>query len=174
MYRLLVEKLENISKNYRHIKSQTLVTQYEEIKKQCKNITVVWNDESEKGISSSLKKGLLKAKKEAENHRKNDENTYKEIYYGFFTADQPYMKEETIEAFVQAFFDSRKGIGAVCDEKRNIGNPVIFGERYAEELLSLTGDVGGKQVLKRHLDDVMLFKVPDIELKDCDLREDIH
>lgn len=171
MYQLLVEKLENLSGNYRHIKAPTLVTQYEEIKKQCENITVVWNEESEKGISSSLKKGLKEAQRNAKCAGKN---AYQEIYYGFFTADQPYMKKETMEAFVRAFFDSRKGIGAVCDKQGNIGNPVLFSERYAEELLGLTGDVGGKRVLKRHLNDVELFEVPAEELRDCDMREDIR
>ena len=51
---------------------------------------------------------------------------------------------------------------------------VIIGARAfsREELLTLTGDTGGKRVLKRHLEDVFFYEVKKEEVKDWDYNED--
>lgn len=147
--------------------SLTLVTQYEEIKQAAgqRNVTVVKNEDSCRGISSSLKLGLTKAMESAERE--------KEHYYMFFVADQPFLRQETIEEFLSAFLKTGKGIGCVCREGIS-GNPVIFHEKYVRELQSLTGDVGGKRVLKSHMEDVFFYEVSDErELKDIDRREEL-
>jgi molybdenum cofactor cytidylyltransferase len=54
-----------------------------------------------------------------------------------------------------------------------LGNPVIFDKIYEQELLELTGDVGGKKVVRRHLEDVLLVEAKDsIELADIDTKQD--
>ena len=135
--------------------SLTLVTQHEEIKQAAgqRNVTVVKNEDSCRGISSSLKLGLTKAMESAERE--------KEHYYMFFVADQPFLRQETIEEFLSAFLKTGKGSGCVCRE-------------YVRELQSLTGDVGGKRVLKSHMEDVFFYEVSDErELKDIDRREEL-
>ena len=53
-------------------------------------------------------------------------------------------------------------------------NPVIFSPKYEKELLLLKGDVGGKKVVKKHLDDVFLYEVDNKEeLEDFDTLEAI-
>ena len=37
-------------------------------------------------------------------------------------------------------------------------NPKIFSARYREELMSLTGDTGGRQILALHADDILLVE----------------
>ena len=51
------------------------------------------------------------------------------------------------------------------------GNPCLFPARFFPELLSLEGDVGGSAVIKRHLDDLLLFEAPETELCDVDTKE---
>lgn len=51
---------------------------------------------------------------------------------------------------------------------------MIFAYKYYEELKKLEGDVGGKCVLKKHLDDVQMFEMPASELKDLDSLTEIH
>lgn len=52
-----------------------------------------------------------------------------------------------------------------------IGNPVVFAEKYRKELMELTGDKGGKRVVKRHMDDLYLMEVEDAEeLRDLDTK----
>ena len=86
----------------------------------------------------------------------------------FFVADQPFLKKNTVEEFVSAFFKTDRGIGCISYDGKS-GNPVIFHERYVPELLKIEGDKGGKSVVNQHLEDVFLFEIPDeIELKDID------
>ena len=52
------------------------------------------------------------------------------------------------------------------------GNPNVFGRRYREELLALSGDRGGRGILKRHAGQVSWLEVSDErELTDLDTRE---
>ncbi len=147
--------------------SLVMVTQYDEIFREMekRKIEVVKNENSIQGISSSLKLGLCKAQ---EFEEKEGEN-----YYIFFVADQPYLKKQTIEKFLQDFIQSGKTIGCVKAGEET-GNPVIFHEKYKEELECLQGDKGGKSVLRRYEKEVFYFEVEDKkELQDIDERGEL-
>lgn len=149
------------------IDSLAVVTQYDEILWEMKkrNIEVVKNDYSIQGISSSLKLGLLKAREFKEQGKDN--------YYIFFVADQPYLRKETVENFLEEFFKSKKFIGCVRNGEE-LGNPVIFHERYVPELESLEGDKGGKCVLKKHIREAFLYSVKnERELQDIDTKGEL-
>ena len=150
------------------IKAQTqidkivLVTQYKEILEKEPNITVK-NDNSEKGISHSIHLGI-----EAVNY-----DSLSSYYYLFLVCDQPFLKATTIEHFITEFKKSNNGIGCVSINGE-MKNPVIFSPKYEKELLLLKGDVGGKKVVKKHLDDVFLYEVDNKEeLEDFDTLEAI-
>lgn len=53
------------------------------------------------------------------------------------------------------------------------GNPVIFSSRYYGELKMLTGDRGGKQVMKRHREDAGFCILPIWELIDLDTKAEL-
>ena len=91
----------------------------------------------------------------------------------FAVADQPYLTRESLENMVETWEVSKKGI-LVSENAGRMGNPVIFARKYYEELKNLEGDVGGKYVLKKHLDDVQMFEMPESELKDLDSLTEIH
>ena len=58
---------------------------------------------------------------------------------------------------------------------KKAGNPVIFSDIYIEELSRLTGDMGGRHVLRRHMADVRFLEVDDSrELQDIDTREQLE
>ena len=66
------------------------------------------------------------------------------------------------------------GILALSCGKRR-GNPVIFSKEYLKELSELSGDVGGRQVMARHREDVRFLEVnDDRELQDIDTREQME
>ena len=136
------------------------VTQYEEIKEALlnTNINVVMNDNSSLGISSSIKLGI--------NFDKNADG------YMFMVCDQPFISIETLNSIIYNFINGDKGI--VCiGYGDNTGNPVIFSKRYINELLLLEGDIGGKRILKRHLNDLNIVNVDnEIELIDIDTQEE--
>lgn len=69
-------------------------------------------------------------------------------------ADQPFVDSHTINRLIEAFGGHNKGIAIpVCQGKQ--GHPVIFALKYKGELLGLKGDVGGREVIDRHPDDIL-------------------
>ncbi len=139
--------------------SLTVVTRYEAIASFCREqgIPVIRNDHSELGITSSLHLGL-NAAPEAD-------------WYLCSVADQPDMSPELLERFLTDVLASGKGLGCLSHHGRS-GNPVLFSRLYREELMALTGDQGGKQVLLRHKEDCLFWEGP--ALRDIDLPEDLE
>ncbi len=166
LYLYLAERLiEGVKESM--IDSFVVVTQYDDILWEMKkrNIEVVRNDYSIQGISSSLKLGLSKARRFEEQGKDN--------YYIFFVADQPYLRKETIENFLEEFLKSKKFIGCVRNGEK-LGNPVIFHEKYVPELESLEGDKGGKSVLKKHIKEAFFYSVEnERELQDIDTKGEL-
>lgn len=162
MYQILMEKLDWVRQHSEHVAGVCVVSQYERIRKSAEEygFLAVDNSDSSQGISASIKKGIRAVHKE----------NVKGECYCFVVADQPHLKQETILRLLEGFQRSEKGIGAVVWNEQ-IGNPVIFHEKYREELLELEGDTGGKRVLKRHLEDVYLCEAEEkTELKDYDYK----
>ena len=175
MYLHTLQKVLLVQKKMKHrISSVILVTQYPEIKKNAEALgaRVVWNPHPEEGISSSMKLGLLeviKEKPQAQSFSACRENNA----CLFLVADQPWIRTETIEALIQTFVNSERGMAAAAKNGQP-GNPCIFSGKYYPELLALTGDTGGKKVMKRYPEDVALLEVEDKkELVDMDTPMDI-
>lgn len=93
--------------------------------------------------------------------------------YMFFTADQPLLKEETIKKLVQTFNEC----GGIIVPKVQGENksPTIFSSKFKEELMSLSGDIGGRPVIKNNLDKVTFVSFDSFEeFFDIDTKEDFH
>ena len=138
IYMYIVEKVVNLK-----INKIICVTQYEEIKEALlnTNINVVMNNNSNLGISSSIKIGI--------NFDKNADG------YMFMVCDQPFISIQTLNSVIDNFIKGDKGIVCVgCGN--NKGNPVIFSKKYINELLSLEGDNGGKVIIKGNLNDLKI------------------
>ena len=73
-------------------------------------------------------------------------------------ADQPFICINIIDSLIETFFHHNKGIVIPTYQGRR-GHPVIFAVKYKEELLKLTGDIGGRQIIKRHSEDVVEMPV---------------
>ena len=155
IYMYIVEKVVNLK-----INKIICVTQYEEIKEALlnTNINVVMNNNSNLGISSSIKIGI--------NFDKNADG------YMFMVCDQPFISIQTLNSVIDNFIKGDKGIVCVgCGN--NKGNPVIFSKKYINELLSLEGDNGGKVIIKGNLNDLKIVNINNrIELVDIDTQEE--
>lgn len=73
--------------------------------------------------------------------------------------DMPRVKPSTIEALCAAFLDGALICAPTYNGKR--GNPVLWARRFFAEMRALTGDVGAKELLARHADEVTLVPVDD-------------
>ena len=139
-----------------------LVTQYEVIKEALINypVQVVLNNNSELGISHSIKLGI--------------DSDLEADAYMFMVCDQPFIALESIKALIEKFINGNKGMACV-EYNGRLGNPTIFSRKYKDELLNLKGDVGGKFVMKKHLEDLERLLITDkLELMDIDTREELE
>ncbi|UCC66448.1 MAG: nucleotidyltransferase family protein [Deltaproteobacteria bacterium] len=114
-------------------------------------VKVVMNPYFREGMSSSLHRGL----------RAVDPQT-KGVLIAL--ADQPFISPEVIDLLIERFAEGSKGIVLPVYQGQG-GHPVIFDrERYEGDLFELRGDVGGKEVVRRHPEDVLEVEVSSSEV----------
>jgi molybdenum cofactor cytidylyltransferase len=120
-------------------------------------LKVIINENAIKGISESIKLGVM--------------NANKTEGYMFFMADQPFLDVETVKVLQSEFIENSDCmIIPRCDGKR--GSPVIFPYIFKEDFLRLEGDVGGKVIINKNLDKVRFVEVQDAaKLFDVDTNE---
>ena len=163
MYRYLVEEIEKLPEET--FAGKLVVTQYAKLGEDLESMgyRVVENHESSLGISHSIHLALEAL---AWEEKRSDEETA----YCFAVCDQPYLKASTIQHLIDGWKKSKRGLGCLCN-LGELGNPVIFSACYRAELMGLTGDVGGKRVVRRHIEDLFLQEVDDgLELVDIDVK----
>ena len=161
MYLYTVDKLIDLKKSNQNVDEIIFVTKYDKIINDLKNkdIKVVKNNNSEFGISQSVKLGVS--------------NSFNNAYM-FIVCDQPYIKKDTIDKFINEFIESEKNLGAVSNEGILL-NPTIFTNKYRKELLKLNGDKGGKKILLENRDDLFVFEVLyKKELIDIDFKSQLE
>jgi molybdenum cofactor cytidylyltransferase len=110
-----------------------------------KPVQIVINRDYEKGISTSLIKGIQSVSAETTGIM-------------FVLADQPFVNSIIYNKMIESYRTSRKNIVIpVCDNKR--GNPIIFGKPHFRQLLTLKGDIGGRQILEANNYDISEVEV---------------
>ena len=140
----------------------TVVTQYEEIRRAFdrSGARVVINPDPSRGISSSLQCALSDLMR--------DSGVGGDDFFVVFTADQPYLRAETIRGFLTALSGSGFRLGCLaCGQEMK--SPCAFAAEYLPELMLLRGDAGGKRILRQAPELVFLYppESPE-ELEDID------
>ena len=159
MFTHLLDILTIMKEEEPHRYELVVVTAYDEIEDYVKElrVKVVRNHHQELGASHSIKLGL-EACGEIGQHD----------HVMFAVADQPYIQEDELFGFIHMYKRSYKGIGCLSYQGV-MGNPVIFQGKFVPELMALSGDVGGKTVVKEHLQDVYLYEADsEMSLQDLD------
>jgi molybdenum cofactor cytidylyltransferase len=122
-------------------------------------VKIVVNEEFSKGMSSSLKAAL--------HHISPDSDTYV-----FMLGDQPLVTADLLQVLLQHHSASRFGI-TVPVYRNEKGRPVVMDSKYREELMTLEGEIGAKQVIDAHPDDVQEIPVDSEEvIVDIDTQEE--
>lgn len=138
---------------------RVVVTRFAEIENMAAKygILTVQNDEPEKGIAWSLHKGLQKLWAE-----------YPALQGVLcMVSDQPWLQVRTVQHILEKAALHPERI--VCaGTKEHPGNPVWFGKDFFPELLALEGDIGGRQVLRKHPDCIWYCPAEQKELCDVD------
>jgi len=121
---------------------------------------VVVNPDSS-GISSSISVGLGAIDRNSE-----------AVLFGL--ADKPFVSVGTVNRIIESYQTSRIGI-VIPVYRGTRGNPVLFAREFFDELRTLSGDVGGKSVIRRHAESVRELEVDDDGiLVDIDTRADFE
>lgn len=121
---------------------------------------IVLNPEYRSGMSSSIRKAL--------------DQISSEVVEGIFIllGDQPLINPSIIYKMLKAFTPGKREI-VVPFYKDKQGNPVLFDNYWKEELMKLSGDVGGRVLIKAHPERIKSVKIPDESiLLDIDREED--
>lgn len=175
MYRHIVDQVSQLPEGF--FCRKILVTQYPEIAEDLGNegYEVVENHESHLGISHSIHLALKTLGTPAGSAELAEPAELAVAAEAdavcFAVCDQPWLRRATIEALFETWEKSGQGLACLCHQG-NFGNPAVFERQYWAELMELQGDVGGKRVLRRHLDDLCLCEVEDgKELVDIDVRQ---
>jgi molybdenum cofactor cytidylyltransferase len=125
-----------------------------------RGIDFVLNSHPEKGQSESIKLGII--------------NSPEAAGYAFFTGDQPLMDIETIMFLMNRFNETKDSI-IVPQYMEKKGTPVIFPKKLINELLELEGDVGGRKIINKHLEEVKYIEIKrEYMLWDIDTEDDYN
>ena len=169
IYRHLLETIYE-AKKARLLNHVIVVTQYHEIFSDIDTnfprLQAVANPAPERGISSSIRIGLEQLAQISPQSQ------------GclFAVADQPGFSESSFDKMLD-FWERHPygivaaGLAAQPGQEAQMKNPVIFSSEYYPQLLALSGDCGGKQVIRSHMEDAGLCPLPAAELEDLDTRQ---
>ena len=69
-------------------------------------------------------------------------------------SDQPLLNSRTIDNLIGGFLSGDKGI-AIPTYRGVRGHPIIFAKKYVAELMAVKGDIGGRQIISAHPEDVL-------------------
>jgi molybdenum cofactor cytidylyltransferase len=124
-------------------------------------VTVVHNARASDGLMSSVHAGLAGLP-----------GSYDAVLVCL--ADQPLLNTQDIEALIGAFKKRETGMAVVPRVKGRRGNPIILDWNARDEILAGEADLGCRQLLERHPEQVSSFDTDnDHYIVDLDTPEDI-
>ena len=118
----------------------------------------VINSQAEKGMGTSIACGV--------NHRLDAPG------WLITLADMPYIKTTTLSILANKL---NEGAGIVAPEyKLQRGHPVGFSANFKKELLALNEDVGARDIIRHHHDQIELIKTDDEGvIQDIDYKDEL-
>lgn len=96
------------------------------------NLKIIYNPNAILGQSESVKLGV--------------KNSHESSGYMFFVADQPYLDTVVIDTLIDAYRKEEKITIPYFGGK--FGMPLIFPNRFREDLLNTKGDKGGREIIR--------------------------
>lgn len=90
----------------------------------------------------------------------------------YAVGDQPYLTKKSILGLLKAFEEEPDCIWTLGSKGRR-GKPSIFPKSCFAELLQMTGDTGGRPVIRAHENLLRMVEVDEKELLDLDIREEL-
>jgi molybdenum cofactor cytidylyltransferase len=122
-------------------------------------LKIIRNPDYRQGLSTSIRKGLTQVPPWARGVM-------------FLMGDQPLLTAPVINRIIRAFLKTADAI-LVPHYGRHPGNPVLFPGAMIPELMALSGDTGGRELIKKYPDRIRALPIrPQRIGRDMDTRED--
>jgi molybdenum cofactor cytidylyltransferase len=122
------------------------------------NVEYIDNPNYEKGMSTSLKKGI-------KNMKGRSDAAF------IFLADQPFVPDKVIQIMIQQFGKDTRLVRP--QYQGNFGHPILIDNSLYDEFLKLEGDQGGKEIIKKYKNETRILSFKDsIWGMDIDTEED--
>lgn len=97
---------------------------------------------------------------------------YKTSHFMFFTGDQPFLVRENIQILIDKFKLEKKCV-VVPTVNGAYKTPTIFSNELKNELLSVTGDQGGRTIIKKYKNYILEVPMADsLSFYDIDTKEE--
>lgn len=122
------------------------------------DLTIVENPDYRDGMSSSLRSGLSGL---------DDGSDGAVILLG----DMPEVDREAIDALIALFDPSSSREIVVPTYRGKAGNPVVWGRRYFPDLMAVTGDKGGREIIRANSESVSWVEIGPSVTVDLDTPE---
>lgn len=110
---------------------------------QQENIHIVINDQWEEGMASSIRKGI---------------SALTQVYLQtdgviILVCDQPFIDSAILEILIKE--QKNNDLKAIaCSYSNRLGTPALFHKSLFKELMELKGDVGARQILNNHSEEI--------------------
>lgn len=118
-------------------------------------VHLVYNADYQKGMSSSIQKGLSAMQQQCRDMQ----------FLFILVADQPFLNQALLQSMIQLHQESKKGLIA-ASYQGVAGTPLLLSAKYFEELDQLKGDKGARVILHHYPDDL---ETVDFEMGGLDI-----
>ena len=110
-------------------------------------VQIIENKEYKSGIASSLKAGITVA---GDNYD----------YFGFCNGDKPYIKVKTVEIILNYLEKNKPSILVPIFQEQS-GHPTFFSKDFTNDFRVISGDIGGREIIKKYPDEVTYLPIND-------------
>ena len=111
------------------------------------DIQIVENKDYKTGIASSINAGISAA---GENYD----------YFGFCNGDKPFIKEKTNEIILKYLVENKPLILVPIYQEQS-GHPAYFSKDFISDFGIISGDTGGRELIKKYPDAVTYLPIND-------------
>ncbi len=111
------------------------------------DIHIIENIDYKSGIASSLKVGISAVGESYD-------------YFGFCNGDKPFIKAKTVKILLHYLLENKPPILVPLYQEIS-GHPTIFSKDYIKDFSLLSGDTGGRKVIKSYPDKVTYLPIND-------------
>lgn len=111
------------------------------------DIRIIVNNDYESGIASSINAGMKAAEENYE-------------YFGFCNGDKPFIKIETIQFMLKYLEENQPNILVPLFQEQS-GHPTFFLKKYFKDFLLISGDTGGRELIKKYPDAATYLPIDD-------------